>query len=193
MSGNTQQWLRDELRQLVSQQNRYSIASAAATDARVKERHERNVDRLQDEILGIEEAIDALDRQHDVRDDGQGPLAPADVDERVTDRHRAVTVRPHAAVVTAPPPGPALAAAAPVVEPPDELTPDTILLRRRIMGQVAKVVTSAFVVGFFVVAVSMALGGEEASAAASASSSSQAATSAKTDPSAAGVLASGRR
>jgi hypothetical protein len=57
----TRNSLEDTLAQLAVQRERYALALHSATDARNRERHARTLARLDDEILGLREALDAVD------------------------------------------------------------------------------------------------------------------------------------
>jgi hypothetical protein len=52
--------LEDSLARLAVQRERYALALTSATDPRTRERHARTLERLDEEILGLREALDAV-------------------------------------------------------------------------------------------------------------------------------------
>ena len=59
-TSSTELSLSNELTRLVAQRERYELAAKAATDPRTKERHARTLQRLEDEIVGLREALTSL-------------------------------------------------------------------------------------------------------------------------------------
>lgn len=162
MNRSTKQQLKADMERLTVQRERYALAAAAADHDRARERHTRTLARLEEEILGLQEAIDGLDGPLKVSTGEFRPVLPA----------MGALVEPSAApapprrppvtlgsIATKLPPNPAAA----VPMPAPELTTqdeeadafDAVLLRRRITVQAAKVMTSAFAIGFIVAAIAV--------------------------------------
>lgn len=61
MSATTQRWMKEELRQLLQQRERYQLAEANARDAAQARRRTARLRALDEEILGRHEALAALE------------------------------------------------------------------------------------------------------------------------------------
>ncbi len=60
MSTATQEWIETDLDRLEQQKQRYELALRSATSPAARERHRRNVARLEEEIAGRREALRAV-------------------------------------------------------------------------------------------------------------------------------------
>ena len=60
MSTATQEWIEGDLDRLEQQKQRYELALRSATTNAARERHRRNVERLEEEIAGRREALLAV-------------------------------------------------------------------------------------------------------------------------------------
>jgi len=94
MQKSTKQQLKADMNRLTAQHERYALAARAATHDRARQRHTRTLARLEDEILGLQEAIDALDGPLKVSTGEFRPVLPA----------MGALVEPSAARVAAPVP-----------------------------------------------------------------------------------------
>lgn len=183
MNRSTKQQLKADMERLSAQRERYALAAAAADNERARERHTRTLARLEEEILGLQEAIDALDGPLKVSTGEFRPVLPAmgalvEPSAAPTPPRRppvtlgsiATKLPPNpAAAVPAPSPAPARVEPKPTLDYTPILTAqhaqdardeeadafDAVLLRRRITVQAAKVMTSAFAIGFIVAAIAV--------------------------------------
>ena len=190
MNKSTKQQLRADMDRLTAQRERYALAAAAADNDRARERHTRTLARLEEEILGLQEAIDALDGPLKVSTGEFRPVLPAmgalvePSAAPTPPRRPPVTLGsiatklppPTAAACPCPCPYPTQCPT-PSPSPPRDYTPllsptpdeeadafDAVLLRRRITVQAAKVMTSAFAIGFIVAAIAVWTGTDDARA-----------------------------
>lgn len=77
MRNTTKQSLQTQLDQLLLQRQRYRLATDAATSVRAIDRHTRTLQRLHDEIAGLQEALRAVgNRPEDDRSGVQVPAPP---------------------------------------------------------------------------------------------------------------------
>jgi hypothetical protein len=60
MSTQTRQHMDHSLRRLMAQRDRYRLALHSAGEPRMRERHGRTLARLDEEILGLREALEAI-------------------------------------------------------------------------------------------------------------------------------------
>ena len=182
MQKSTKQQLKTDMERLTAQRERYALAAVAADERQAHASGtSRTLARLEDEILGLQEAIDALDGPLKVSTGEFSPVLPA-MGALVDPRPQKATLGsiapklppPTAAAVPVPVPVPVPDAEpkppgdyTPVLSPtPDEEADafDAVLLRRRITVQAAKVMTSAFAIGFIVAAIAVWTGTDDARA-----------------------------